>query len=312
MWFASYCESRLNSLAGPEVGSFVYFRPNTDAYSRVCEVHKFASYRNNRYYLAPNEQEFKEGGIDAADRVLGKMNNKGNFVADFMYVRIGIDQAIRRSGKPVVFITPYPHMHDYGRSATAAMPALAESLLRFLHGNGEIARSLPSVKLGRLGIGGFSAGGLPMASAFRQCSNRISELYLFDSTGAWGYADQVIRWAWSTPGVRLRISMGFNEKPMNSIYLKTHDFISKKGAGGVAVNSPENVTAWPHFTIGDEFFEAYEKHEWWQYYVSDITAHKKVDIRLPSSVNVRHQFAMFAGVERPVTFLELFLRQSGY
>jgi hypothetical protein len=223
-----------------------------------------------------------------------------------------MDQAVRKSGKPVILIIPYPHMHDYGRSATSEMPSLTEKLLRFLHGNGEIARSQQGTKLGRLGIGGFSAGGIPMGAAFRQCSNRILELYLFDSTNAWGVADQAIRWGWSTPDARLRISMGFNEKPMNSIYLRTLEFISKKSSQGLTVNSPENVTAWPHFTTGEEFLKTYEQHEWWQYHIAEVSACTNVNIKGQGAVSTRHQFAMFAGEQRPITFLELFLSQSGY
>jgi len=312
IWFATYCEPRLNNIAGPDVGSFVYYRPNTDAYSKVCEIHKGMMDRNNRYFLAPNEQEFREGVIDAADRIKCRPAPGGGFFLDFQYVRIGIDQAIRRSGKSVVFVVPYPHAHDYGRSATADMPSLVEALLRFMHGNGEIGRTQPGVKLGRLGIGGFSAGGLPMGAVFRQCNKRILELYLFDSTGAWGYADQAIRWGWSTPDARLRISMGYNEKPMNSIFLNTLDFIRKKGAGGLTVNSSDNVTAWPHFTTGEEFLKAYENHEWWQYHVAEVAACTKIDIKGGGALNARHQFAMFGGEQRPVTFLEQLLRQSGY
>ncbi len=318
MWFATYCEPRMNSLAGPEVGALVYYRPNTDPHSKVCELHPGMTDRNNRYFLAPNAEEFRQGVLDAADRIITKDKPatkdqpEGDWTTEFLFVRIGIDQAIQRSGKPVLLMIPYPHAHDYGRSETQDMPSLMEMSLRFLHGNGEISRNQPSVKLGRLGVAGYSAGGMPMGKAIRLCAPRLSEIYLFDSTGGWGYADQVMRWAWSTPGARLRISMGFNEKPMDSIYRGTLELIRKKQAAGVVTNNPENVTAWPLFSTGEEFLEKYDLNSWWKYYLSEVAARTEVHARSPAVIMVRHQFAMFGGIERPTTFLELFLCQSGY
>ena len=313
MWFVTYCEPRINSIAGPEIGTFVYFRPNTDPYTKVCEIYQGKMMlRNNRYYLAPNEQEYQEGCLDAADRMIAHTDPEKKGWGKFYLVRISMDQALQRSGRPVVMVAPYPHMSDYGEAEKKEVPVLLESLLRFLHANGEIARTQAGVKLGRLGVGGFSGGGLPMGRMFRRCSSRISELYLFDATAATGYSDVAIHWAWATPGARLRISMGMNEKPLYDIFLRTLDFIGVKGALGFTVNSRENVSAWPEFSTGDEFRDAFERNPWWQYYIAEVDAIRKIDPKAVTTFQARHQFAMFAGEQQPTTFFELFLRQSGY
>jgi hypothetical protein len=146
---------------------------------------------------------------------------------------------------------------------------------------------------------------------FKQCRHRIAEAYLFDPTGIIGCADQVIHWAWSTPDARLRISMGWNEKPLNSIYLNSLGFIRSKGAQGLPVNSPDNITAWPQFANAPEFLEAYNRNEWWQYVTKHIPA-TKYPIPRDIAGDFRHQFAMYAGEQRPVTFFEQWLRQSGF
>jgi hypothetical protein len=95
---------------------------------------------------------------------------------------IGFEQQLVKSGKSVIVAYPWPSVLDYGVLLTAGGPRMcAEALILALRATGSIAAGHAlDVKLGRLGLAGYSGGGNKAIKVWLGSRSSIDELWLFD------------------------------------------------------------------------------------------------------------------------------------
>ena len=83
--------------------------------------------------------------------------------------------------KPLIFVTPVPHVGDFGDSSNARWPTLLSSLKTALWAGDAIGKSVAEgLTLGRKAIGGFSHGAKVAMAALVLHPEAVDELYLFD------------------------------------------------------------------------------------------------------------------------------------
>jgi hypothetical protein len=105
----------------------------------------------------------------------------------------GFEGQLTKSGKPLVMVIPFPHTEgahgeiiNYGKAVEASLGELLDSLLRVIWDDKDIAKTASPDRIppgvGRVGVAGYSYGGVPTIKAVRNNPSLVSELYLFDST----------------------------------------------------------------------------------------------------------------------------------
>ena len=215
----------------------------------------------------------------------------------YAWLRAGFEDALSKSRKPVVMLHPWPHGSNFETAATDSLPALAEGVIRLLWAEQRIGRGQAGIKIGRLGIAGYSYGGKAMWDAFKANSPHVSELYAFDADQTVANAPYAIQWFLLRSDNILRMS-GAHEILHNQAIRQT--ILSK------APGSDSRVTSTP------PDLRAYEKrgeNPWWDHVLTRYP-------RLRELGTIRHQFALFGGYKAPpgtaVTFLQEFLEGSQF
>lgn len=285
LWFASYPDT-LAFAPSSEVSCLVFFRPANDEYTRLDQEHSM--FRLNRFLLSPvsGAQE-----PHRADRFLG----------DYVWLRAGFEQAILESGRDLVLVQPWPSGTAFGDAVTNRLPNLASAIVRLLWAHGEIATGHLDVRLGRLGLSGYSAGGWALWHALRANISQVREVFAFDANGTHNNVSLAHRWFHSNADNRLRLSGGLSFAPAVGSGIGPNLQMAARvndtsGRVSVMPSDPREYTngSMPH----------------WDY----VTA---LHPGLRASGGARHQFAIFGsypGIASPpnTTFLEQFLRLSGY
>jgi hypothetical protein len=298
VWFATVPD-RCGSLDSAEAAALVFFRPtNHYHYQKTYCLDTHQQYGANRYLLKPRNDSAE--GDTARDVTTDSV----------FYLRIGLEDAVRRSGKKVVLLTPFPNAGDFGLAAGARLPELATAAVRCLRGLDLLGRNQPRVTLGRLGIAAFSDGGYPLFAAFSGCKERVSELYALDCIKAGTVAGSLARWAYARPGVRLRMTGAVSQGTLRGIYLTAQRLMS---AGTIASttgapmtpNDPGNVSIWPDASTAGEILAAWDGNAWWQRVTTGYPERR-------NNNDYRHQFAASGGETEPKTFLQDFLERSGF
>jgi hypothetical protein len=288
IWFATV-PSACAAPPAPGVGCLVFFRPESYAYARVDEPHH-EMFGLNRYLLKPVDDPH----ADVWRRDVFRPDPENQY-SPYAWLRAGFEDALARSRKPVVILHPWPNGSDFGAATGASLPVLIEGALRLLWAEQQLGKSRGAIQLGRLGIAGYSAGGLSMWAALASNKQRISEVYAFDARGTPSNAGTAIQWFNSRSDTVLRMSGGYQLVANEGIRISIEKF-----AGGPV----SRVTATPPNK------KAYETgaNPLWDYVT---TAYPE----LRQQADYWHQFAIFGGyaaVPGPfaMTFMQQFLQDS--
>ncbi|WP_437580746.1 hypothetical protein [Sorangium sp. So ce887] len=288
IWFATV-PAACAAPPAPGVGCLVFFRPQSYAYARVDEAHH-EMFGLNRYLLKPVDDPHAD--VWRRD-VFRPDPSDGN--RPYVWLRAGFEDALSRSQKPVVILHPWPSGSDFGGATGASLPALAGGALRLLWAEQRLGKNRGAIQLGRLGIAGYSAGGLSMWAALAGNRQRVSEVYAFDARGTPSSAGAAIQWFNSRSDTVLRMTGGYQLAANEGIRISI-----EKLAGGPA----SRVTATPP----DK--KAYEagSNPLWDHVISAYP-------QLRERADCWHQFAVFGGyvaVPGPfaLTFLQQFLQDS--
>ena len=305
LWFAHFQKDLTPPT--PETSALVFFRPSghytyVNAFDPVHRDRGLADL--NRYLLAPKDN--KPTSFDGQNFFVDVM--RFPFANPPYALRVGWQQAVLRSGKPVVVFHPWPTGGlVFGDALTSKLPTLLEQMMRFLQGTGRLGVSHPSLTLGRLGVAGFSAGGPPAASAMKANRSLVKEMYLFDPFPFLPQIPFVIDWAFKTRDFRLRMTGANFWGQMATIKAAVTAGVTGEAGDAFVTLRPASPTMYlPEDKGGGKY---------WNY-----VTHKFPALRF--DFNVQHQFAAFGGEEievgddenmvSNVTWLEEFLTNSGF
>lgn len=290
IWFASFTDTCLTP-PKPAMSCLVFFRPATRyAYNRVDQVHSM--YGLNRFLLKPVD----DPAADYWKRDVMTMPVPAPEGAG-IYVRCGFEDALVRSGKAVVMLHPWPSINDFGAAQSSMLPRLCEAAIRFLWAEQRVAQNRGAIQLGRLGVSGFSAGGLPLFEAVGSNADRVDEVYSFDGVGANAAAPRLIQWFNKSPTTRcLRMSNGHQ--------MASHLAIK------AAIKASTRVSADPESPHGYDM----GVNPMWDHAVSELEKGKPEVRKYPG---LWHQFSAFGGYISSsgpfaVTYLLRFLQGSDF
>ncbi|WP_437733716.1 hypothetical protein [Sorangium sp. So ce1335] len=290
IWFASIPEA---CKAPPDDGgsALVFYRPEGYAYTRLDQHHEM--FGLNRYLLTPAPDP------DASFWARDVFARDPRDASRWLYLRCGFEEALAASGKAVVMLHPWPSGTSFGAATTAGLHGLVDAALRFLGGARKIGVGPGGARLGKLGLAGFSAGGLPLWQALAANKDRVSEVFAFDARGIAGSEALIARWLAGDASRKLRMTGGHQLDANAAIQRKL-----ARVAGEARVSSlppdrsgylPGANARWDHVcsSLEEGEREAYLNAE-----------------------RAWHQFAVFggcpgAGEPRDVTFLQRFLEASG-
>ncbi|WP_437711793.1 hypothetical protein WMF45_41355 [Sorangium sp. So ce448] len=191
----------------------------------------------------------------------------------------------------VVMLHPWQSGSGYGAATSASLPSLCEAAIRFLWTTQRICRNTGNVRLGRLGISGFSLGGGAMYPALAANIGRVDEVYAFDCLGAKNFGPIAAQRAASRPEARLRMA----GSGLNVVYHQA-TYRTIQTTSGTTAPLPR-VSALP------ESEQGYRKdmNPLWDHVLKD-----REDMR--AHADTRHQFTIFGGyVALPGPFAKTFL-----
>ncbi|WP_437576895.1 hypothetical protein [Sorangium sp. So ce887] len=289
IWFASIPEA---CKAPPDGGisALVFYRPEGYAYTRVDQRHEM--FGLNRYLLGPDPDP------DASFWARDVFSRDPRDQSRWVYLRCGFEEALAASGKAVVMLHPWPSGTSFGAATIASLPGLAEAALRFLGGAQKIGIGPGGARLGKLGLAGFSAGGLPLWQALAANLGRVSEVFAFDARGIARSEATLLRWYSGDASRRLRMTGGHQ--------LDANAAIRRRLSGNADV---ARLSSLPPDKSG--YLPGVSPR--WDHVCSSLEESEK-DAYLNADW-VWHQFAVFGGLPRAgepsaVTFLQRFLEES--
>lgn len=298
IWFASVPEG-LKKPTQPDISCLVFYRPENDGYTQIDQQQDQS--RLNRYLL----KQVTGSTVPEKAEVFLPFKKKGGGLDLYGSLRCGFEDALARSGKTVLMLHPWPNKLAYGDAAGGLVPTLVEDAIRFLWGSRTIGLgdAKAALGLGRLGLAGFSAGGIAMQSTLKAAGSEIDELYSFDARGL--DPTDVIQWFGQKPTSRcLRMTAAFR--------IATH--LSVQQAIEKASGATTRMTVWPS---NPSAYDAGSTPLWDQALsLLPNTAPKMLQDGVRKRDDFRHQFAIFGGSGAAsgssVSFLQEFLQGSDF
>lgn len=201
-----------NGLAAHGNGStscLVFYRPANYSYARLGQPHDGSAV--GRYFLKPKPDSDASAQFWEHDHCV---TDSGGF----NLVRCGFENAIDESRVAMVMLHPWPSGSSFGAASTAALPSLCEGAIRLLRVKKALCKAVANVSLGRLGLAGFSRGGLGMFAALKANMPRVRELYAFDCVAPAAASGDIVQWFNSHDSNALRLVGGvFNVSNYTSI-----------------------------------------------------------------------------------------------
>jgi hypothetical protein len=298
IWFANV-PTKLRTPSSAFASCLVFYRPANDTYTRLDQAHDMG--RLNRYLLSqvPGSTDYT-----TSELFMPYPARKGDPPL-YGYLRCGFERALVQSKKPVVMLHPWPNGEDYGQARGGQLPMLAAWAVRFLWASGLIdaAGSQSAVRLGRLGLAGFSAGGQAMWPTLAAVADRIEEVYSFDANGLLPTA--ALQWFGGSPTTRcLRMTGAYQIAAHQAL---KNAIESKSGA-------TRRVTAWPASAAA---YDAGGTPAWDQALSGLPTSPQNWQNAVRGNVGYRHQFAVFGGSgavssSTYTSFLQEFLQGSDF
>jgi hypothetical protein len=149
----------------------------------------------------------------------------------------GWEKQISNANKCALFVHPFPHGIDYGTIVLSKFPEILASLCKILWADGTIGASVcADLRLARIAVSGFSAGGDATFACLKSRPEKIDELYLFDPNGTGSNQTAIEAW-FRRGGKKLRMfGGGFQQASMMTI--------AKDLASSDASVLPQSGTAW--------------------------------------------------------------------
>lgn len=295
IWFASIPKA-VQETSKKEISTLVFFRPSGDSYKRVDQAHD--QFRLNRFLLKPVAGSPDYWKRDRFDVYFPDGPTKPPKL--YAWIRAGFEDALKRSGKAVLMIHPWPDGLDFGDAASSKLPDLCKAVIRFLWAAQAVAKKQENVRLGRLGLSGYSAGGQSMYATLGIIGSQVDELYSFDANGL--DPGKVVQW--------------FNQKPSSRcLRMSGAHQIAKHAAIKATIEqangATSRVTALPPDPKG---YDA-GRNPLWDYVLSRLAPDLEAVVR--PSADYQHQFAVFGDHTSPsgvnsTTFLLRFLNDSDF
>jgi hypothetical protein len=287
IWFASISDMAIIP-PNPSISCLVFYRPNNYAYSRIDQQHDM--FGLNRYLLRPTT----DPTAPAHKREKFTLESNGK---EFVWVRAAFEHAMTQSQRPLVMLHPWPSQSSFGKATSADLPALAGAAIRLLWARREVAADRGGVQLGRLGLGGYSAGGLAMWLAFQNNLARISEVFAFDARGTPANAGVVARWFRAQSGACLRMAGGYNVATHAALKQTIEQTMGGPQEGITAVPASRSDYAKGANPVWDE--------------TTSILPQRQ------GNAHYWHQFAIFGAMGQPpltdrTNFLQDFLQSSAF
>ncbi len=269
-----------------EIPCLVFYRPASYHYDRINQYHDL--FGLSRSLLSQVEGSTEPFRSDVFQKLKGK---------DFIWLRAGFEEALHASGKPLIMLHPLPHYIDFGDSVTKKLPELAGAALRYLWGAGLVMMMSADVRLGRLGLAGFSSGGTALWSSLKACFETVREVYAFDCQDTEANQDLAVGWLAANSSNLLRMTGGIR-LPENEAIRRV---IVKRGG-----DLPGRFTATPP----DSRAYAPGGNPHWDHVVSVLPYHQ-------NETWSWHQFAVFGSYPGTAaaphhTFLRQFLKDSQF
>jgi hypothetical protein len=289
--------------AKPETDALVFYRPGQhNPYTKaISRANTSLLWFSARYLFAPSGDAnvtTDKGDMPSLEERTDKMTRT------FHPLRASMMDAVIRSGRKVVAIHPWPTASVImGDAGDARLPRRCDEILRFMQGRGMIGAGQDNLRLGRLGIAGYSQGGDALYPALQANRTRVSELYLFDPNNTKLYAPYVIDWARKTRNFRLRMITSLHWVSMAATRRTLLGAMTgEAGDLFMSLHPPNPATYWKSLAEGGD--PAWNR----------VTEGSGIDL---GAWPARHQFAMFGGElddGHPFmrTWLEIFLDGSGF
>lgn len=313
IWFANFlqaCQTSKNN----EVSCLVFYRPaNHYTFTRMDQEHEMVGLM--RYLIAPLPDSAKSPDWWKLDHMTRDPHMHGRNL-----IRCGFEQALAVADRALVMLHPWPSGSDYGFATTNMLPSLCDSAIRYLwsravHWAGEeqanrfVCKGVENVRLGKLGLSGFSAGGAAVFHALKANARRVDELYLFDCNKTPAHAPEIAQWFTTAKrGQRLRMVGGAYNAAATRAIVKTICDIDKIAGPRTDLTAVLTEPDW--FAAG--------KNAYWDHVLADVPEFR-------THIDTQHQFAIFGGnyptpdpaKKDPVkveieTFLANFLKDSAF
>jgi len=350
LWFASIPQACEAAIA---VSALVFFRPagypyhvnGDDLASVFSDAHKAVDpniagagfFRIWRFLLSPVCNRIGVPPDPAAGTPAPKPTDRDLRLLDHWLpvanVLAGFERALRDVGKPVVVLFPAPEAANYGvvpRAAnTASLFDLAETAVACLHAMDAVMAGANTKNrfsgLRRLGVAGFSFGGVPMWQALSAATraataniakNRIQEVYAFDANGWSAQQAQpltILTAARQTGQLCLRVAPATPEEARLDMF-----------------TSPVEASAHPDLKAFPDFYNLKKERNggnpllsrWYHHFVKikfDATSDRDWFILpqpggMTNDRGARHQFSVFGGEDSNtgVTYFRRFLELSKF
>jgi hypothetical protein len=286
IWFASVPDACWDPPT-TEIPCLVFYRPDFLDYKRIDEAN--GMFRVARFLLSPIE-----GSTDpwSSDVFRLQKNN-----VPWIPLRASFEEALHASGRPLIMLHPIPNYIDFGESVTKKVPELAAAIVRYLWGAGLVSIMSADVRLGRLGLAGYSSGGTALWRALRACFETVREAYSFDCQETAANQALAVSWLASNSSNLLRMTGGIRLGENEAI----RRVLEQRGG-----DLPSRFTATPR----DRSAYAHGANPHWDHVVSVLPEHQGQ----PWSW---HQFAVFGSFPGTAaaphrTFLQQFLEESRF
>jgi hypothetical protein len=213
----------------------------------------------------------------------------------------GMEQALVDSKKSAILLIPWPSGANFGAAANVQLPDFCAKVLRLLWSKGFVGKGTNKVSLNRLALAGFSSGSGQLFQALGRNSEFVSEVYAFDCDKMEALAERARAWA-KVDQHRLRMTGGY-DKTVETNHALRERLVNDDG------KSPMQVTAVPANSTTDW---AEGANPWWDYVTSSAGVDKEKLGALRAFGPIRHQFAMFGGIDpsRMRTYFADFLNGS--
>jgi hypothetical protein len=322
IWFASIPKACTTT---DSISGLVFYRPANYIYSTMDDSQHATSgqFALNRYLLRPRKQPAFWWNNDRYANITTAQHDTvptASFSYDWLCA--GFENALDRSGKPVVLLQPWPSGIDFGTAKTASLPELVAAAIRILWVLGKLSLGVTNATVKRLGISGYSAGGPGMWAAFDATKNNndkpgqirvVREIYLFDANDTAAHSVDVVQWACHTNDARLRMVAGYRQNEHEKI---ANSIAKACGAGNISFHPPSA-----------QFWDATSSTggKWWKHVFQNFAPLPDGTETTGYNFNTRHQFILYGGEDAgftapvnpgdkmdSVTFLEQFLKASSF
>jgi hypothetical protein len=298
IWFAAVPDACKNANA---VSALVFFRPTAATYATIERATR-GMYALTRYLLRPRSPEpgvwwARDRYHEITDEQFASVKSSADPPAQF-YDRLcaGFENALSRCGKSVILLYPLPSGTDFGAAAGPGLaggttPLLAQ-IRALLHARGKIGVGQTSVAGSKLGLAGYSAGGLGLFPCLQNNRQFVNEVYGFDPNGAGSQAGNLAQWAFDTQDFRLRLAAGFAGSVATNQNIL--DAVNAKLAGGRPAGWGEATT---HPASPETFYlpSASGGHAWWNHVFSEWPAALTDGAWAQYRGDTRHQFVIYGG-----------------